>query len=83
MNSYNFLKGRPVNTLRASLVISFKIGNEKNDGRTVMRQIIFAVVGCAFVFTVVGCETIKGIGKDIENTGRNIQEGLSKDKGGS
>jgi len=48
-----------------------------------MRQIIFAVVGCAFVFTVVGCETIKGIGKDIENTGRNIQEGLSKDKGGS
>ena len=23
---------------------------------------------------VVGCETIKGAGKDIENTGKNIQE---------
>jgi predicted small secreted protein len=48
-----------------------------------MRQIIFIVAGCAFIFSLVGCETIKGLGKDVENTGRNIQEALSKDKGGS
>ncbi|GEM_PF-1799109 len=48
-----------------------------------MRQIIFIAVGCAFVFSLIGCETFKGIGKDIENTGRNIQEGLSRNKGGS
>ncbi len=48
-----------------------------------MRKGIFMVVGIAFVFMLVGCETFRGIGKDIENTGRNIQEGLSKDKGGS
>jgi predicted small secreted protein len=25
-----------------------------------------------------GCETVRGIGKDIENTGRNIQEGMAR-----
>ena len=48
-----------------------------------MRQIILVVAGCAFVLSLVGCETIKGLGKDVENTGRNIQQALSKDKGGS
>ncbi len=48
-----------------------------------MRQIIFIAAGCAFVLSLVGCETIKGLGKDVENTGKNIQEVLSKDKGGS
>ena len=48
-----------------------------------MRQIIFIAVGCAFVFSLIGCETFKGLGQDIENTGKNIQEALSKDKGGS
>lgn len=27
-----------------------------------------------------GCETIKGLGKDIENTGRNISDGFSQSK---
>ncbi len=48
-----------------------------------MRQIIFIAVGCAFVFSLIGCETLKGLGKDVENTGRHIQDALSKDKGGS
>lgn len=48
-----------------------------------MRRIIFIAAGCAFVFSLAGCETFKGLGKDVENTGRNIQEALSKDKGGS
>ena len=48
-----------------------------------MRQVIFMAVGIAFVLSLVGCETLKGLGKDVENTGRHIQEALSKDKGGS
>ena len=46
-----------------------------------MRQVIFIAVGCAFIFSLVGCETLKGLGKDFENTGKNIQEVLSKNKG--
>ena len=46
-----------------------------------MRQVIFMAVGIVFVLSLVGCETLRGLGKDIENTGRNIQKGLSKDKG--
>lgn len=46
-----------------------------------MGQMILVVVGCAFVFSLAGCETLKGLGKDVENTGRNIQETLSKNKG--
>lgn len=48
-----------------------------------MRQVILIAAGCAFIFSLVGCETIKGLGKDVENTGKNIQEALSKNKGGS
>ena len=47
-----------------------------------MRQVILIAAGCAFIFSLVGCETIKGLGKDVENTGKNIQEALSKNKGG-
>ena len=48
-----------------------------------MRQIIFIAVGCAFVLSLVGCETFRGLGKDVENTGKTLEQALSKDKGGS
>ncbi len=48
-----------------------------------MRNGIFMVVGIVFVLSLVGCETFKGLGQDIENTGKNIKDALSKDKGGS
>ena len=32
---------------------------------------------CLFTLTVfLGCETFKGVAKDIENTGDNIQDGV-------
>jgi predicted small secreted protein len=31
-----------------------------------------------FVTTLIGCETTRGAGQDIENTGANIQEGVEK-----
>ena len=30
------------------------------------------------VFALTGCETSRGIGKDVENTGRNIQKTVDK-----
>ena len=31
-----------------------------------------------FLIVLAGCETVKGLGKDIENTGDNIQEAAEK-----
>ena len=44
-----------------------------------MRKEIVFVFCFAVVLFVSGCETIKGIGRDVENTGQNIQEALTKD----
>ena len=41
----------------------------------VMYALIFAVLT-----TVVGCEASKGLGKDVENTGKNIQETVDKNQ---
>jgi len=38
-----------------------------------MKRIIVVVMLLSFGF-LAGCETIKGIGRDIENTGTNIQK---------
>ncbi|MGE5308353.1 MAG: hypothetical protein ACM3OC_04655 [Deltaproteobacteria bacterium] len=38
-----------------------------------------SMIALAFlaVFAVAGCETTKGAGKDIENTGSNMQRGIN------
>ena len=41
------------------------------------RNILF-ILGIILTFTLLGCETIKGIGRDISNTGQNIYEGVQK-----
>jgi predicted small secreted protein len=38
------------------------------------RYVLFLLV----LFSFVGCETLKGMGKDLENTGGNIQEAAEK-----
>ncbi len=43
-------------------------------------RITLSVVGLCFLLMIfVGCETVKGLGKDIENTGRNIQKLMTRD----
>lgn len=38
------------------------------------------IISLAFVAAIfTGCETVKGAGKDIENTGQNIQKALTKE----
>jgi predicted small secreted protein len=43
--------------------------------RNVMLSMLLVTV-CA----LIGCETTKGAGKDIENTGQNIQEGVDRNR---
>ncbi len=45
-----------------------------------MRRIFIVLVCVLLTLVLVGCETVKGMGKDIENTGRNIQGWFKKDK---
>lgn len=39
-----------------------------------MKRIIFGMMGIVFIFTLAGCETVKGMGKDLQNTGSNIHD---------
>ena len=49
-----------------------------------MKNVVLLTV-CLFVVVVsfIGCETIKGIGKDIANTGDNIQDAVGNVMEGS
>ena len=42
-----------------------------------MKRVILFLLCASFVVMLIGCETAKGVGKDIENTGQNIQEGVN------
>lgn len=40
-----------------------------------MKRIYLLVLAALFLTTsLMGCNTLKGVGKDVENTGENIQE---------
>lgn len=39
-----------------------------------MKTLTAIIALCAIAF--IGCETTKGAGKDLENTGTNVQEGM-------
>lgn len=41
-----------------------------------MKKIILSLLIGLFIISLAGCETAKGLGKDIENTGKNIQKGV-------
>jgi len=39
-----------------------------------MKKLSLIMMGLMVGFTLIGCETIRGFGKDIQNTGDNIQD---------
>lgn len=41
-----------------------------------MRYLMIAAAAC-MAFYAAGCETSKGAGKDLENTGANIEQGIN------
>ena len=50
-------------------------GNEL--GRS-MRKIFFFMITLYIAAVLTGCETVKGLGKDIENTGSAVQHSLNR-----
>ncbi len=39
-----------------------------------MRNLFVKLVAVAFIASIVGCNTMKGAGQDMEQTGKNIKE---------
>ena len=45
-----------------------------------MKKLVMLLIGGFFAVSLIGCETTKGAGKDMENTGKNIQETVDKNQ---
>lgn len=43
-----------------------------------MKTFIGIVIGLMILAAIHGCETTRGVGKDVENTGDNIQDGVKE-----
>lgn len=43
-----------------------------------MRKLLLIIVLLVMSISVMGCETIKGVGKDLQNTGDNIWDVVTK-----
>jgi len=41
-----------------------------------MRKILFLMVTAATAFVLIGCNTVQGVGKDIEKGGEAIQKAV-------
>lgn len=37
-----------------------------------MKKIVMAVISAAFIFSVTGCNTVKGVGQDVSKVGQGI-----------
>lgn len=45
-----------------------------------MKRPVIVLICVMLMLVLVGCETVKGMGKDVENTGKNIQGWFHKEK---
>ena len=45
-----------------------------------MKKLMVFIVGIMLVSALSGCETVRGLGQDIQNTGDNIWDVITKDK---
>ncbi len=45
-----------------------------------MKKLMLFFVGVLLISALSGCETIRGLGEDIQNTGDNLWQVLNKDK---
>lgn len=43
-----------------------------------MKKLMLIALGVVFTASLIGCETIRGVGKDIQNTGANIGKAVNK-----
>lgn len=42
------------------------------------KKLLTILIGGLFLTLVMGCETMKGAGKDLETSGQNVQETVEK-----
>lgn len=45
-----------------------------------MKKLIVFLICGFWTMALIGCETTKGAGKDLENTGKNIQKTIDKNQ---
>ena len=50
---------------------------QTNIGEKIMKRFIAGIIFVACVAALVGCETMKGAGRDIQGGGQNIQKAAS------
>ncbi len=43
-----------------------------------MKRILSLVLLAAFTFSIVGCNTVKGVGRDVEKVGEKIEDAARK-----
>ena len=43
-----------------------------------MKKLLLIMAGLVLSINLMGCETIKGFGKDVQNTGDNIQDIMTR-----
>lgn len=43
-----------------------------------MKKLIAAIIACMFTVGLVGCNTVKGFGKDVERGGEKVQGASEK-----
>lgn len=44
------------------------------------KEIVLSILLILLLLTLSSCETGRGLGKDIENTGENVQETIDKNR---
>jgi predicted small secreted protein len=45
-----------------------------------MKKMILSMLVFSTIVTLIGCEASKGAGKDIENTGKNVQSTVDRNQ---
>ena len=45
-----------------------------------MKRVVLCLLGMSLLVVLTGCETVKGLGHDITNTGSAMQGALSNNK---
>ncbi len=39
-----------------------------------MKRTLIALIACVGIISLVGCNTFRGAGQDVENTGKNMKD---------
>jgi predicted small secreted protein len=43
-----------------------------------MKKLVLVLVGCGFALNLLGCNTVAGVGKDVQKVGETVQDAAKK-----